>query len=891
MAQAPVDVPVAPSPRVEQPRAAKPTEPPPQRTPPTGTARSDALLPTLPMGLGRMRATATAVIAACLVTMAFELTTPRIELVWLAGSALLVLLLVTLGLRVRAIGILALVAGGIAAVPVLGARVGLPLAETGWLFGVLPAVGTLAWFVLLMWGVPGVRTLGVGLLLGVVGAVAATVWPVLLVHAARRFAEHETLSSMAIVAAVAPITWIGSRSARQLALSKGVAFVALRNAFFRITTLLASIVAALWAGQAVETWVGRRAVGTALESVESAAGWAILVPVFVALVWAIYRVPGSLALAQLRGRFSQGPIGESLLFISLCCVAAGMNARLNPALVPGRLAWIALAAGAAYAWMRLRFAAPAPAPNAPLWLVLVGDDARGLAEMAADAAGIWRAGQVTLLAAPAMADRTAGEHVYAAGLAGKIDALFPTRAVYLEDWAEAQPEQWPALPIRELYAPPELWPQILGQYVEPSAVVFAVHTRRTPLIDFIGGHGLIFPVIGGAISTGFLTPRSNAVRLRPGLSRNDLGDLASETCDSKKALLARLKQLAPEPAPTVVRHIMLLCPPSQLDLADRVARAIHGRQDGAGRSIESWVGALEPDASGFLRMSRLPLGLWRHAAVLVGRLVQATDNSQSVVRRLVQVLVGMLGRSWTGEFEVVVVEDENSSGPIGLQRSLLTAGITRGVIARVISVRSGLAAAAGWTALPASTYAGEIRLTTGEAPDVAADRVARKLLDLELTPLAVPSVAPDANNADAQVVPESAAAEPVADGWPAAGSFYGVETREVVKALFLRSLRTPVEAVIRTYVRGHPGQRDILQELSSMATAAERLATTGPPDGVTPDPQEFQLPNELAPLLASIESRQRYARFLKSLDNAIAVEPMLESLDEAEKHRRRRESR
>lgn len=55
-----------------------------------------------------------------------------------------------------------------------------------------------------------------------------------------------------------------------------------------------------------------------------------------------------------------------------------------------------------------------------------------------------------------------GAHLRACASTRQLEPLFPTSAIHLSDWDDALPSAWTALPVRELYAPTELWPIPLG---------------------------------------------------------------------------------------------------------------------------------------------------------------------------------------------------------------------------------------------------------------------------------------------------------------------------------------------------------------------------------------------------------------------------------------------
>ena len=312
-----------------------------------------------------------------------------------------------------------------------------------------------------------------------------------------------------------------------------------------------------------------------------------------------------------------------------------------------------------------------------------------------------------------------GEHLHAAAQADEIDTLFPTRPVHVDDWVDAQPEMWSALPVRELYAPGDLWPPILSGQLEPSASVLVL-TAKPQAKDRPGSSLARFwrRLLQGEGVVGYFVPRSNGPSLRQGMARDQLERLATEVVAGEEPLLKRLREVQPPVEPALLRHIMVFCAPADLAIAERLSRAIHGERDGAGRTVECWVVVQDTNARALQRLAAMQLGLWRHAALLFAQLLAAAESRSSLRGLYVKALVALMGRDWTGEFEVVVMEGRDAAGANTFPFALIEHGVESRIVRRLIAVRPPSAVAAGRLAFPAALYAGEIRVADGQAADI-----------------------------------------------------------------------------------------------------------------------------------------------------------------------------
>jgi hypothetical protein len=732
----------------------------PDRTPPRApstelprpAATSRFLPEALPTGTGRIAAAAAAMAASTTAAWLLGADIPTRDAAALVSGAILLGVAIAFGLRARAIVVMALIAGAAGAAVVAGFDLaGLARAPAVLLVPSIIMVGLMILvLMILVWSIPDVRTIGTGVMVVALVALVSTAWPVLVVLGAYRLGAQHMALPIAVAVAVPLLTWTASSIGRGMALNVGMAFTGIRNGAFHVVLFAGAIAASLYAGWRAEVRVMAMAMETPYESLAPAAGWIVAAGALVLLVWVVVRLPRALARAQLRGRIEALVAGEPILFLTFASLAPFALWWRDPSVPPGRACWIALAGGAAYLWVRVRCAAPPQQPNAPLWIVVAarGDDLRAIEDMVSSVAGAWRAGQVTVLAEPAAATKTSGEHLYASALLGQGAALFPLRLVHLEDWEDAQPPRWTALPVRELYAPSDLWPKILGERLETSTrLVVIMPDPPSPIDPDTPGPATLlssaldipprelFASLRHRLSKtrqpiALFVPRSNAPSIRPDLSAAGAGRLASEVVAGREPILERIRAVQPAVEPVVVRHVIVQCAPGDRPLAEALARRLHGVRDDAGRAIECWVSTTESQRSALRRTTGTPIGVWRHASLLLARLLASGASETGVLRWFIGGVRWLLGRYWSGEFELVVIE--NGEGPPGFPWLLVELGVRRGVIARVVAIRSAAADASHRLYYRRSSYAGQIRLPSGRVPEAAAQYLADSLLALDL---------------------------------------------------------------------------------------------------------------------------------------------------------------
>lgn len=260
---------------------------------------------------------------------------------------------------------------------------------------------------------------------------------------------------------------------------------ACRDGLWRLAALLAVAISSLAIANRVERGVFEWTFRRPLEGVALSAGILAGTLSFAALVWAAWHLPRLVAERQCTGSILPDAGSDTLWFgLVLCAGGVALDLRgitrlgtFSDAL--GANCWLALAATAAFAFVRLRLR---PVFRAdvynPLWVVYLGsnDSSAKARRHAALLAALWREGPVTVVSEPNVALKSGGAHLRLARMRGRLDALFPQRLIHLADWLETlpPPDRWQAVPIRELYARPSLWPELLGARLETNARIVVI---------------------------------------------------------------------------------------------------------------------------------------------------------------------------------------------------------------------------------------------------------------------------------------------------------------------------------------------------------------------------------------------------------------------------------
>lgn len=653
--------------------------------------------------------------------------------------------------------------------PLVLAAVALPCAAGGALarlqdiallaFAPAPLAAMVVFLVFTFWVVPDARSLVAGALVGASGAVAATGGPVLVGWGGAAFAPTlaDALALAVFVGAPLLATWAFAELGAFPKLRSALSAAAMRDGIFRGLGGAGALLAALWLGARADAGWAAALRTTPLEGLAASAGALVALSLVAALALPWWRGPRWLAQARLAGRIDRNVVAELLLlpaFATLVTLAATAAVPVGA----GALAW--LAAAAVYAAARWGSTRPPAQVDDPLWILLPGRPDRSVIEQAVAAARAWRTGRVTVLALPGQLDDLAGDHAQCALAAGRLDALRPDRPAQLEDWTAAQPPAWTALPLRELYAAPSLWPLILGERLEPQAQVLLLASpadagaaraeRPSRLVERLRWwRQRVGRALGQGEVVALMVPRALAPRVDPVHGRlADWQSLAGQRLPADDTLGSQLRAMQRATPVAPVRHLTLLCTPAQVALAERVVARLAGAIDAAGSVVDAAVIVDERGAAAMPRLIGLPMGTWRHYGRLSGRLLSAADLGGSLYARAMQAVAQRVGAGGRGDFEIVSLHgDDGSTLPL---LPLYAQALASGALARVLELRVARGPGA---ATPG--YSGCIDLPAELSLPALAELAARRLL--AIGPLmAGPDSAPAASvGTKAQSMPDA----------------------------------------------------------------------------------------------------------------------------------------
>lgn len=746
------------------------------------------------------------------------LALPLVVCLLIALGALALALPLALGMPVRVLAAFTAVGTAVtAAVELAGAPLWLTL-------GLLPLAAVAMFAALAIWALPGGRTLGSAATLGYIGALAAAAGPAALslglrtlVDASRAELARSVMDLAEVVALfVGPLlaAWAFAEIGALTRLDGARLLGSLRDALFRVLMPLGGLALAVWlAGVVEQIWIAVYR-STPLEGLAASVGAVLALPVVLASVWAAWRTPQALSAARWAGRIDGRVVAEALL-LPACALAIGAvlgavigddgGARAH--LYYGN-AW--LPAAAVYAVARWRSARPLAAPGLPLWLVLPGKPGVAVQQMAGRAAQAWTAGPVTLLALPELLPEIGGDHAHCAEAAGALATLLPTHPAQVDDWMAARPTPWTALPLRELYAPSELWPHILGERIEATALVMRLASRdaqpllgqpgQPGVLDELATRGALSPQgplgvdgarFGAALAGGVsglvraaqaaLPPgmvkafrrrqplawpvaRSDAPRIDPLAAGGDETQTAAASGDpiDSDALADWLRGQQQAVAAAAVRHVVIAAAAAEMALAERIAARLDGCLDARGFVVEAIALPPNDDASVLATLLRLPLRTWRLGGRLFGRLLAAGARGMGLRDVALRLLVRAfdVGR---GDFELLRIEPGDDTPAAPLDR-LFARGLSDGALQRAVLVRPAGRAAA---ALPEG-YTARLLLPPGRDLEAQAAAIAEQTLALAFVvevpkirglPPVPPDPAPPAEmTPDASVAPASASA-------------------------------------------------------------------------------------------------------------------------------------
>lgn len=229
----------------------------------------------------------------------------------------------------------------------------------------------------------------------------------------------------------------------------------------------------------------RLAFGTPLESL---APWtAILLGMLAVLLLAgaTLLLPNTLVRRQLDGRLSASAAGETAWFAALGLLAAnlpwlvGMAFQLDKSqssIQENLLNWslIATLAVLSHSVARAWLGRSISEPGTPLWLILPDIEPFAASLDTAEAlTRAWKAGPVTLIAAPRAALSIRGPHLRLAQRSGLLARLFPRTASDAGEWLRSLPDTSSRanLPMREAYCEAEAARTLLATLPPDAAVL------------------------------------------------------------------------------------------------------------------------------------------------------------------------------------------------------------------------------------------------------------------------------------------------------------------------------------------------------------------------------------------------------------------------------------
>jgi len=229
-----------------------------------------------------------------------------------------------------------------------------------------------------------------------------------------------------------------------------------------------------------------------------AAGYGVGAVMLVLLLTAAWAGCTWVARRQLQGRWAAVLVARLawMGFIVLMAIVAMFWASPGP-----NGAWpasSALVAIVIYAGVCLLYAPKArcwaPALTQPLTILLPASQTSAAARRLVNVITTgWRRGPITLLVRPMTASGWCGLHAEIAAQAGIPSVIRPRSHADVQRWSRSlpAPDDWPALPVRQCSAEPELWPQILARLRS----IESVHPARVlVLLESSGDAGSLEPL-------------------------------------------------------------------------------------------------------------------------------------------------------------------------------------------------------------------------------------------------------------------------------------------------------------------------------------------------------------------------------------------------------------
>jgi WD40 repeat protein len=580
------------------------------------------------------------------------------------------------------------------------------------------------------------------ILAAAVGVTAALFWPapLLIPLAAAPGRELGVLGAAVLLVLpfiAAPfLAWIEASRGMRAAGTMDV-----RDGLMRASGATAALLAGVWIASHAGAAADRYLVATPLEGLAVTAGWCAGAVVVLVVLWALWRVPRYFYQEQLRGRFYPRAISDAIWFLLIASstwVAADI-AIGGPTL--GSTCWMALSAAVAYGAVRIAATMP-PAPGAsPLWIVVLHRPAWFGRAVVNRLVSAWTSGPVTILAPPDAAPIVAGAHLRASATSDRLPHLFPMRPSQLVDWDGGlpPPSSWHALPVRELYARPELWAETLGKRITPETTVIAI-SRWRPRLEHVaaaafalvtdsgwGPKALWRALRGVAGMRGGLVKPSDAARLRPTMTAAELDAIATD--DSYEVLHSRLAMMRVFRT-RATRHILLLHHHGDREVAASVCEALAGRVDRVGMPIQPWP--LRIDAGIWRRggLWAVPVGFWSHGFVLARRVL---DRSRGGNGRFWRTALGLLAGKSERDYDIAILEPAGDASRSSSLHRFFSLVLKSRAVGRMIVLRPIGEDRNVTPTLDVRPYTEEIRWSPGLTPQALAEEIASRLLDLRFT--------------------------------------------------------------------------------------------------------------------------------------------------------------
>ncbi|MBK7953561.1 MAG: toll/interleukin-1 receptor domain-containing protein [Candidatus Accumulibacter sp.] len=537
---------------------------------------------------------------------------------------------------------------------------------------------------------------------------------------------------LAGVLLLATVVWLGawwmSRIETRSSFRRAGRLLAWRSGLLRLGGVIAGVAAGVATLPAAGDVVWPVVFNTPLEGLTSEIAYLIgaLTGLLMAAIFAL--LPGLLARLQLSGRLAANAAAEAGWFAALALlVATGRFALVEPvaAIAAAWLAgtrWAFAAREVSFPVELLSYVVPVvlatlthtairlllgrvPKRSAiPLWIFLPENRPPAASlDCALLTARAWSVGPVTLVAPPPVALMVRGKHLRLAQQAGLLPALFVDRLSQAASWRRLRlpaEQAWNGLPFGELYGAGEAWRAAFAE-LSANARTLVIIGSAQPAWD-----AAFFKALPAGSE--LLCQRADAVpATNAGVLRHCVDLSQPSLCADWLAAFAQRNT----PAALRQRRILVLYHAADALLGQRLALALDGTIDPAGRQVIASPLDVRPSGSVLLQMDARTLetviGLAARFAAALGEAPRA-----SLFVRLIGLVASYVASVSALQIDLVVIEA--SAGP------LEGASTARGLESDADSVISLLPANAS-PDLPrlyaADAYTGMLRLPPASALD------------------------------------------------------------------------------------------------------------------------------------------------------------------------------